>query len=92
MSYMTFLFFFSFFYFLVLNILILVYFMMGFQGGSVVKNLSMQETLETQRVRFDLWVRKIPWKRNGNPLRYSSLGNPMSRGVWRVHRVVKSWT
>ena len=50
--------------------------MMGFQFGSVVKNLSMQEVLETQRLRFDLWVRKIPWRRNGNPLQYSSLGIP----------------
>ena len=30
---------------------------------------------------------------NGNPLQYSSLGNPMDRGAWRatVHRVAKSW-
>ena len=25
----------------------------------------------------DLWVRKIPWRGNGNRLQYSSLGNPM---------------
>ena len=32
--------------------------------------------------RFDLWVRKIPWKRNGNPLQCSCLENPMGRGAW----------
>ena len=31
---------------------------------------------------------------NGNPLQYSSLGNPMDRGAWRatVRRVAKCWT
>ena len=31
--------------------------------------------------------------RNGNPLQYSCLGNPMDRGVWwaTVQRVAKSW-
>ena len=31
---------------------------------------------------------------NGNPLEYSSLGNPMDRGAWQatVHWVTKSWT
>ena len=30
-------------------------------------------------------------KRNGHPLRYSSLGNPMDRGAWRatVHEAAK---
>ena len=33
-------------------------------------------------------------KRNGNPLQYSCLGNPMDRGAWRtaVHRATKSQT
>ena len=30
------------------------------------------------------WIGKIPWRRNGNPLRYSCLGNPMDRGAWQV--------
>ena len=32
--------------------------------------------------------------RNGNPLQYSCLGNPMNRGAWRttVHGVAKSQT
>ena len=32
--------------------------------------------------------------RNGNPLQYSCLENPMDRGAWwaTVHGVAKSWT
>ena len=35
-----------------------------------------------------------PGKENGNPLQYSSLGNPMHRGPWQatVHGVSKSRT
>ena len=35
-----------------------------------------------------------PGKGNGNPLQYSSLGNPMHRGPWQatVHGVAKSRT
>ena len=37
---------------------------------------------------------RSPGEGNGNPLQYSSLGNPMDRGAWRdtVHRVTKSQT
>ena len=37
---------------------------------------------------------RSPAEGNGNPLQYSSLGNPRDRGAWRatVHRVAKSWT
>jgi len=37
---------------------------------------------------------RSPEERNGNPLQYSCLGNPMDRRAWRatVHRVAKSWT
>ena len=53
-----------------------------FPGGTVVKNPpTMQGTKET---RFDLWIRKIPWRRNGNPLQYSSLENPKDRGAWQA--------
>ena len=36
---------------------------------------------------------KCPEGGRGNPLQYSSLENPMDRGVWwaTVHRVAKSW-
>ena len=34
------------------------------------------------------------WSRNGNPLQYSCLENPMDRGAWQatVQGVAKSWT
>ena len=43
---------------------------------------------------FNPWVGKIPWRRNGNPLQYSDLENPMDGGSWQatVHGVTKSWT
>ena len=36
---------------------------------------------------------RSPEEGNGNPLQYSSLGNPMDRGAWRarVQGVAKSW-
>jgi len=44
------------------------------------------------RCSFDLWVRKIPYRGNGNPLQYSYLYNPwtekfgrlQSMGLWRI--------
>ena len=44
-----------------------------------------------KRLRFDPWVREIPWRRNSNPLQYSCLGNPTDRGTWQatVHEVTK---
>ena len=41
-----------------------------------------------------LWVGKIPWNRNGNPLQYSCLRNPTGRGAsWAtVHGVTNSQT
>ena len=37
---------------------------------------------------------RSPGERNGNPLHYSCLENPMDRGAWWavVHGVAKSWT
>ena len=48
---------------------------LGFPGGSAVKNpLAMQETtcnagdhLQQRRCRFNLWVKKIPWRRKRQP-------------------------
>ena len=36
-------------------------------------------------------MERSPGEGNGNPLQYSSLGNPMDRGAWwaTVHRVAK---
>ena len=57
---------------------------------SVIKNLPAEQ---------ETWVRSLgqgdsPGERNGNPLQYSCLGNPMDRGAWHatVHGVAKSWT
>ena len=35
-----------------------------------------------------------PGERNGNPLQYSCLENPMDKGAWQAtfHEVTKSWT
>ena len=33
---------------------------------------------------FNPRIRKIPWRRTGNPLQYSCLENPMDRGAWRA--------
>ena len=38
--------------------------------------------LQCRRPKFDPWVRKIPWERNGYPLQYSCLENSMDRGAW----------
>ena len=40
-----------------------------------------------------LGLGRSPGERNGNPLQYSSLGNPMDRGAWwaAVHGVTKGW-
>ena len=37
---------------------------------------------------------RSPGGRNGNPLQYSCLENPMAGGAWRatVHGIAKSWT
>ena len=53
---------------------------MGFQGGSVVKNLPANAG------DVDLipaWERS-PGKRKGNPFQYSCLGNSMDRGAWQA--------
>ena len=37
-----------------------------------------------RRPKFNPRVGKIPWRRNGNPLQYSCLENPMDGGAWRA--------
>ena len=61
----------------------------GFPSGSAVKNPpAMQE------MQVGPWVRKVPWRRHGNPFQYSCPGDSMDRGVWwaTVHRVTKGQT
>ena len=47
-----------------------------------------------KRCKFDPGLGRSPGRRNGNPLQYSCLENPMGREAWRatVHGVVKSQT
>ena len=48
-----------------------------------------------RRREFELpGLGRSPGGRNGNPLQYSGLKNPIDRGAWRaiVHRVAQSWT
>ena len=63
---------------------------MGFQGGSVVKNLSAS----AGDVGLIPGLGRFPGEGNSNPLPYSCLGNPMDRRVWWaiVHGVAKNWT
>ena len=63
---------------------------MGFPGGSVLKNLSANAEDGGSIPRLG----RSPGERNGYPLRYSCLGNSMDRGTWRatVQAVTKSST
>ena len=60
---------------------------LGFPGGSVVKNLPVNAG------NLDLipGSGRSPREGNGNPLQYSCLGNPTDREAWRaiVHEVTK---
>ena len=64
--------------------------MVGFPGGSVVKNLPAN----AGDVGLISGLGRFPGIGNGNPLLYSCLENSMDRGAWRaeVHGVAKSQT
>ena len=61
-----------------------------FLGGSVVKN-SPANSGEAGNTVSLLELGRFPGQRDGNPLQYSCLGNPMDRGAWQatVHRVAE---
>ena len=61
-----------------------------FPGGSVVNNPPANVGDSGSMP----WSRGAPEGGNGNPLKYSCLGNPMDRGAWwaTVHGVTKSQT
>ena len=67
--------------------------LLGFAGGSVSKESASNtgDHLQHRSPGFDPWVRKMSGEGNGNPLRYSCLGNSMDRGAWRatVHEVAR---
>ena len=66
--------------------------MLGFPGGSVVKNLPANVGDAEDMGSIPGWGRS-PREGNGNPLQDSRLGNPMDRGAWRftVHGLTKNW-
>ena len=53
----------------------------GIPGGARGKESACQ-CRTSKKCGFDPWVRKIPWRRNGNALQYSFLEKPMDRGAW----------
>ena len=63
---------------------------LGFLGGLVVKNLPANAgaTGDTSSIPE---LGRYPGVRNGHPVWYSCLGNPMDRGAWRatVHGIAK---
>ena len=77
-----------------LNIWILFIYLLisvlGFPCCSVVKNLSAN----VGDMGLIPGSGRSPGGRNGNPLQYSCLGNPMDRGAWQatVHGITESWT
>ena len=46
--------------------LIFIYQIWSFPGGSVVKN-PLANAADTEDHGFDLWIEKIPWRRNWQP-------------------------
>ena len=66
---------------------------LGFLGGAVVKNMSVNagDARDRGSIPGSGWS---PGGGNGNPPQCSCLENPMDRGTWRavVHGVTKSWT
>ena len=62
------------------TLLILLRVKMGFSGGSVVKNL----TASAGDAGSIPGSGRSPGGRNGNPLQYSCLGNPMDRDAWQA--------
>ena len=63
---------------------------MGFTGGSVGK----ESACNVGDARLIPESGRSPGGRNGNPLQYSCLENPIDRGAWwaTVHGVAKSQT
>ena len=63
--------------------------MLGFPGGSVVKNPPTNAGIDMGSIPQ---LGQSPGEGNGNPLQYSRLGNPTDRGAWwaTVHGVANS--
>ena len=67
--------------------------LLGFTGGSMVKNLPAWQDLQEACVQ-SLGREDSPGWENGNSLQYSCLENSTDRGAWpaTVFRVSQSWT
>ena len=59
---------------------------------SELRQYFLQEALSHFLSRDQTPPSGSPGERNGNPLQYSHLENPMDRGAWWVHGVAKSRT
>ena len=70
-----------------MDVYVCVY-VLGFSGGSVVKNLPATQEPKETRVKS---LRRLPGGGHGSPLQYSCLENPMDRRAWgaTVHRVTE---
>ena len=66
---------------------------MGFSGGVVVKN-PFANAGDIRDSGLIPGLGRSPGEGNGNPLQYSSLGNPIDREAWwaTVRRVTNSQT
>ena len=59
----------------------LLYYVMGFPGGSGGKEYACQGRRHRRR-GFDPWVGNIPWRRKWQPALVLLPGNPMDQGAW----------
>ena len=68
-------------------------YVLGFPGGSVVKNLPVNAG-DIRDTGSNSGSGRSPGEGKDNPLQYSCLGNSMKTGAWwaTVHGVTKSWT
>ena len=60
-------------------------------SGFPYQLIGKESDRQCRRCGFDPWVGKIPWRRKGNSLQYSSMRNPMDRGACGaiIHGVAK---
>ena len=52
------------------------------QGSWLHGGSDCKDCLQCGRLRFDLWVSRLPWRREWPPTPCSCLGDPMDRGAW----------
>ena len=76
-----------------INLLYLCDSMIGFPGGSVVRN-PLANARNSRDASLIPGLGRSPRSGNDNSLQYIFLKNPINRGVWWAifHRTAKSWT